>query len=146
MKRKAIQLSLILFLGAVSVQAQTDSFDEGKDKEAIRKKIDGYFEGWMTGDTTKIGNSMHTTCKLKNIKDGKVVVFDRATYLGFFKPRARRVNSEGRIVDIDITGDIAAAKCQIETTKQLFTDYFNLMKVDGEWFIVDKIATRRAKD
>jgi len=91
-----------------------------------------YFEGWMTGNTTKIGSAMHTTCQLKNIKDDGVIIFDRATYLGFFKPRPRRENSGGKIIDIDITGDIAAAKCKIDTPKRLY--------------IVDKIAASVLKE
>lgn len=143
MKRKAIQLFLTTFIGMAMVQAQSSDIDQ--EKESIKKKIDMYFEGWMTGDTTKIGKAMHSTCKLKNIKNGEVIVYNRSTYLGFFKPRPRRENSAGRVVKIDVTGDIAAAKCEIETPKRLFTDYFNLMKVMNEWFIVDKIATSRAK-
>jgi len=82
---------------------------------------------------------------LKNIKDGDVTEFDRATYLGFFKPRERRTNAGGRIISIDITDNIAAAKCEIFTDKRLFTDYFNMMKIEDRWYIVDKIATNRAK-
>jgi len=61
----------------------TDSENEQK----IRTTINTYFEGWMTGDTSKLGRAMHRTCQLKNIKDDDVIIFDRATYLGFFKPR-----------------------------------------------------------
>ncbi len=143
MKARMIQLSIMAFLVAAVAQAQNIKIE--KEKELIEEKINMYFEGWMTGDTTKIGKAMHTTCKLKNLKDGGVIVYDRETYLGFFKPRARRKNSEGKIVQIDVTGNIAAAKCEIETPTHLSTDYFNLMKVNNEWFIVDKIATSREK-
>lgn len=53
--------------------------------------------------------------------------------------------AEGRIIEIDITGNIGAAKCEIEIPNRLFTDYFNLMKLNGEWVIVDKIATNSPK-
>lgn len=116
------------------------------EEEKIRETIGQYFEGWMTGDTTKLGYAMHRTCKLKNIKDDAVIVYDRATYLGFFKPRPRRENSGGRIIDINVTGPIASAKCEIETPSRLFTDYFNMMKVKGTWRIVDKISTSVSKE
>lgn len=46
------------------IQAQTD------DKTQIETLIeDLYFEGWMTGDTAKIGKAMHTTCHLKFFRD-----------------------------------------------------------------------------
>lgn len=126
--------------------SQEVSANNPPDETLIRATIGNYFEGWMTGDTTKIGSAMHATCQLKNIKDGGVIIFDRATYLGFFKPRPRRENSGGKIIDIDITGNIAAAKCQIETPKRLYTDYFNMMKIGERWYIVDKIAASVAKE
>ncbi len=112
----------------------------------ISDKINLYFEGWMTVDTTKLGRAMHTTCQLKNLKDGKVIIYDRSTYLGFFKPRPRRQNAGGRIVKVDVTGYTASAKCEIYTADRLYTDYFNMMKEDGEWYIVDKIASSKLKD
>lgn len=115
------------------------------EKAAITQTIDMYFEGWMTGDTTLLGKAMHATCKLKNVKEEKVLVFDRSKYLSFFKPRPRRENAGGRVLKIDVTHNIAAAKCRIHTADRLYTDYFNLMKLNGRWFIVDKIATNRAK-
>ncbi len=112
-----------------------------RNKEKITNTIEMYFEGWMTGDTTKIGAAMHRTCQLKNIKNDDVVIYDRATYLGFFKPRERRKNAGGKIVSIDITGDTASAKCEIHTEERLYTDYFNMMKLKDRWYIVDKIAS-----
>jgi len=115
------------------------------DKAEITKTIDMYFEGWMTGDTTLLGKAMHRTCQLKNIKDDDVIIFDRATYLGFFKPRPRRENAGGRIVSIDVTDDTASAKCEIHTADRLYTDYFNMMRLKDRWYIVDKIASSKLR-
>lgn len=117
-----------------------------ENEQQIRETIDTYFEGWMTGDTTKLGRAMHTTCQLKNVKENEVLVFDRSKYLSFFSPRERRKNAGGRVMSIDITNDIAAAKCEIYTETRLYTDYFNMMKINNRWYIVDKIATNKAKD
>ncbi len=138
--------SLVYFSCGPKVSPQQTSVNNPAEEALIRSTIENYFEGWMTGDTTKIGSAMHATCQLKNIKDGGVIIFDRATYLGFFKPRPRRENSGGKIIDIDITENIAAAKCEIETPDRLFTDYFNMMKIGERWYIVDKIATNVAKE
>ncbi len=131
-------------LGCLKSQETTKIQDSSpeilKEKEKITKTIEMYFEGWMTGDTTKIGSAMHRTCQLKNIKNDDVIIYDRATYLGFFKPRERRKNAGGRIVSINVTDEIAAAKCEIHTQDRLYTDYFNMMKLKDQWYIVDKIA------
>ena len=138
--------SLVYFSCGQKVLPQQTSVNNPQDEALIRSTIGNYFEGWMTGDTTKIGSAMHATCQLKNIKDGGVMIFDRATYLGFFKPRPRRENSGGKIISINITGNIAAAKCEIDTPKRLYTDYFNMMKLGERWYIVDKIAASVPKE
>jgi hypothetical protein len=48
-------------------------------------------------------------------------------------------------MSLDITGNIASAKCELEIPKAIFTDYFNLIKTNEGWFIVDKISTRTDK-
>ena len=126
-------------------ETKIETIVETQDEKLIKEKIHMYFDGWMTGDTLKLGRAMQMTCQLKNVIDDKVKVFDRATYLGFFKPRPRKQNTEGRILKIDVTGNIGSAKCEIETPEMLFTDYFNLMRLGEEWFIVDKIATSKKK-
>ena len=147
MHYKPYFLSIVFLLITTISYAQQmeDDNRSNSEKANIEKTIELYFEGWLTGDTTKIGKAMHATCKLKNIKEGRVATYDRTTYLGFFKPRPRLENAGGRILDIDVTGPVASAKVELETTKRLFTDYFNLMKVEDWWFIVDKVSTNIQK-
>ncbi len=146
---KSITYLLPLFFLLLSCE-QKESIEKPVEKSAdetlIEQTIENYFEGWISNDTTKIGSAMDITCQLKNIRDEKVVIYDRATYLGFFKPGPRKENSAGKIISIDITGPIAAAKVELETPKRLFTDYFNLMKLKDRWYIVDKISTNVAKE
>lgn len=144
MRLNLFYFSFLLLMIACATNGKKQMVYNAPQEEAlIRQTIQLYFDGWRTGDTTKIGTAMHTTCQLKNIHeegiDG-VKIFSRATYLGFFKPRPPRA-AQTRILSIDITRDIASAKCQIELPNRLYTDYFNMMKVDGQWYIVDKAAT-----
>lgn len=136
--KKILATSLFLLMVAIAdLQAQTG------DKTQIETLIkDLYFEGWMTGDTTKIGKAMHATCHLKFFRDSTFSDVSRTDYLSRFKPRAKEAGTEGRIISLDITGNIASAKCELETPKALFTDYFNLIKTNEGWFIVDKVSTR----
>jgi hypothetical protein len=119
-------------------------FAQTNDRAQIETVIQSYFDGWLTGDTSKIGYAMHASCKLKTYRDSFVET-DRQTYLSRFKPRTRPDNTHARMVHIHITDGVASAKCEIETEKFLFTDYFNLMRIGGRWYIVDKVATRADK-
>lgn len=142
---KSISILLPLLILTPTILTGQHEIVQVDEKALITNTIETYFEGWMTGDTSKLGQAMHATCQLKNVKDDKVLEFDRSTYLGFFKPRPRRENSGGKIIEIDVTGNIASAKCEIETPNRLYTDYFNLMKVKDKWYIVDKSATSKLK-
>ena len=124
----------------------TRGYTQSNDRTAIESLIeDLYFEGWMTGDTTLVGKAMHSSCKLKVFRNGEFIETDRATYLSRFKPTTRSPETSGRILSIDITGNIASAKCELETAKALFTDYFNLMHMEDGWVIVDKVSVREDK-
>ncbi|MCU0469427.1 MAG: nuclear transport factor 2 family protein [Arcicella sp.] len=138
--KKILAITLLAFLSITKVSAQST------EKRLIETTIQYYFDGWMTGDTTKIGKAMHSTCHLKFFRDNKFTDISRADYLSRFKPRAKDKDTEGRIKMLDITGNIASAKCEIETPKSLFTDYFNLIKIDNFWYITDKISTRVDKN
>jgi Putative lumazine-binding len=127
--------SMLLAFSVSNLKAQTP------DKDLVKQSIETYFDGWMTGDTLKLGKVMHATCHLKFMKDNQLQVLDRKTYLSRFKLRSKLENTEGRIIEMNITRNIASAKCEIETPERLFTDYFNMMKINEEWHIVDKISS-----
>ncbi len=135
--KKIISLLLVIaFFKSLSF-AQTQS-----DRTQIEQVINLYFEGWKYGDTTKLGTAMHASCQLKNYNEpeNRFIQFSRKDYLNIFRPRQPHPETRGRIVNIDITGYIAAAKVEIITAWGVFTDHFNLMRMEGRWFIVDKIS------
>jgi len=134
---KRLFLFFAFVLGSyVHSNAQTD------EKASIESTIQLYFDGWMTGDTTKVGKAMHSTCHLKVYREGIFKDISRADYLKGFKPRKKEEGTSGRIKSIDFVGNIASAKCEIETPKAIFTDYFNMIKIGEVWYIVDKISTK----
>lgn len=116
--------------------------DTAAERQLIEKTIGLYFDGWATGDTAMLGKAMHASCHLKNYRDGKFTAYTRNQYLGLFKPHPRPQNLQTRIVSLDITNNMGSAKVEISTAKDLFTDYFNLMKTDEGWVIADKVSTR----
>lgn len=132
-------ITTIIFIGLTifGANAQTNI-----ERPAIETTINTYFDGWMTGDTTKVGKAMHGSCHLKVYRDGVFRNVDRTQYLSGFKPHAKENGVDARIKMIDFQGNIASAKTEIETPKYLFVDYFNLIKINDWWFIVDKVSTR----
>lgn len=131
---------VLLLLASCTLQAQ-ESESTTSDIAQIEGVIQNYFEGWLTGDTTLIGSAMHATCHLKFFPGGEFGMRDRNGYLSGFKPRPRLEDAEGRIISMDITRNAAAAKVELEIPGRVFTDYFNLLRIEGRWWIMDKIST-----
>jgi protease I len=44
-----------------------------------------------------------------------------------------------RVASVDVTGNAAIAKLEIAKPGWVVTDYMSLLKVDGQWVIVNKI-------
>jgi aldose sugar dehydrogenase len=125
--------------------AAKSQVDLAAEKELVSQTIQLYFDGWGTGDTTKVGKAMHRTCHLKVFREGQFIDIDRNTYLSRFKLHERDKDLITQIVLLDITENIASAKAEIITAKDIYTDYFNLIKTDEGWFIVDKVSVRKPK-
>lgn len=138
MKKGTLLLSLLISCFSAFCQ------DNLTERQQIENTIQLYFDGWATGDTTKVGKAMHASCHLKNYRDGKFIDYSRNQYLSFFKPHPRPKNLTTRIVTIDVTDNMGSAKVEISTEKDLFTDYFNLMKTNEGWLIADKVSTRKS--
>jgi glucose/arabinose dehydrogenase len=133
----------LLLLTALSVALiPAHSQNTATERQMIENVIQLYFDGWATGDTVKLGKAMHPSCHLKNYRDGKFIQYSRSEYLSFFKPHPRPKNLSTRIVSLDITNGMGGAKVEISTERDLFTDYFNLMKTNEGWVIADKVSTR----
>jgi hypothetical protein len=127
------------FFNKVSAQQPTT------DIQAIESTVQLYFDGWGTGDSTKVGKAMHSSCHLKYFREGKFTDISRLDYLSKFKIRARPDSLVTRIASINLTDNIASVKAEIITTTHFFTDYFNMIKTDDGWFIVDKVSTNKKR-
>jgi Putative lumazine-binding len=137
MKKVLLCLGLCLNLFTLNAQTNTPS-----DWQLVEKTIQLYFEGVATGDSVMIGQSFHASWQLKVFNEKGFSEVPKSEYLVGYTKREKSKNWSARIVSLDITNNIGSAKVEISTSKVLFTDYFNLIKTDEGWFIVDKISTR----
>lgn len=54
-------------------------------------------------------------------------------------------NRTTQIETVRISGNAATAELRIDYPNFYFTDFMNLLKIDGEWKIVSKIFHRQSK-
>jgi hypothetical protein len=74
------------------------------------------------------------------MRDGKYSTRTAAEFIAGAsgKPAADEAERKRRIDWIDVTGDAAVAKLTLIYPAVTFTDYMTLLKIDGEWKIVNK--------
>jgi hypothetical protein len=118
------------------------------DEDAIRKVVGYYFEGGTAGDSTMVGKAFHKVAMMFFVRDTQFVqmpIFSE--YLArVAAPRpagAAPDQTRKEIISIDIAGSAAVAKLRLTTPTAVLTDFMSLLKINGEWKIVNKIFDRK---
>jgi len=121
----------------------------GAEDAAVRAAIEHYFQGHATGQGAEFRKVFHPESKLFFIRDGKFATRTSEDYINGApgKPAEDEAQRKRTIEWIDVTGDTAVAKLTLAYPAVTFTDYMALLKIDGEWKIVNKIfyADRKKK-
>jgi hypothetical protein len=141
------QIRLTLGLSAL-VLLQTSAAPAPNATEAeVRAALQHYLMGHATGDGAHHREVFHPDSKLYFNRDGKFNALTSAEYIARAsgKPAADEAQRKRRIVSVDVTGDAAVAKIELDYPSALLTDYFTLLKVDGKWMIMNKIFHSQLK-
>ncbi len=114
------------------------------DRQAIEQMVQTYLDGLYEGDADKLASVFHDTSVLTYEQDGKLVVLPREQWLKAVrerpKPKDKGLPRDDVILMIDQSGPTTAfvkLKCQIPP--RYFTDYLNLLKIDGRWVVAQKV-------
>ncbi len=118
------------------------------DLELVKETVQNYMDGGTYGDTAKMAKVFHPTAFMKfvDVKTGEFRDVPIAKYLEGGKANAgKKSDRNTKILNIDIAGTAAQAKLELEYPTFKFIDYFNLLKINGEWKVVSKIFFREDK-
>jgi hypothetical protein len=114
------------------------------DRKAIEQAVQTYLDGLYEGDADKLASVFHDTSALTYEQDGKLVVLPREQWLKAVrerpKPKDKGLPRDDVILMVDQSGPTTAfvkVKCQIPP--RFFTDYLNLLKIDGRWVVAQKV-------
>jgi Putative lumazine-binding len=114
------------------------------DRNAIEQTVRTYLDGLYEGDADKLASVFHETSALTSEHDGKLSVLPLAQWLTAVRerpaPKAKGLPRDDAILWVDQSGPTTAfvkVKCQIPP--RYFTDYLNLLKVDGRWVVAQKV-------
>lgn len=122
--------------GAHAQQANEDA--------AVRKPLEAYLRGHATGDGAHMRQAFLPSAHIEGIRDGRFLSWTAEEYIAGFKgsPAMDEAQRRRSIDAIDVTGNAAMARVNLAYPGGTFTDYFVLLKVDGEWKIANKVWTR----
>ena len=124
---------------AIAVQSDEDT--------AARKPLEAYLQGHATGDGAYMRQAFLPTAHIEGIRDGKFLSWTADEYIAGFKGKVADDEAQRKrsIDSVEVSGNAAMARVTLDYPSGTFTDYFVLLKVDGEWKIANKVWTRNPK-
>ena len=131
---RALVWSAALPLLPLQAQAQD------ADSAAARAPLDTYIKAQATGDGDYIRKAFHPDARIMWARDGKLTVLSTEEFAKRFngKPAEDEGKRTRRIEQFEVTGTAAFGKIVLDYPTVTFTDYMQLLKVDGEWKIISK--------
>jgi hypothetical protein len=135
------------FFSLATVVTSARLMPNAADEAEVRAALQHYLLGHATGDGGHFRVVFHPDSKLYFNRDGKFSMRTSEDYIAGApgKPAADEDTRKRRIVSVDVTGDAAMAKVELDYPNAVLTDYFTLLKVDGKWMIMNKIFNTNPK-
>lgn len=135
-------LILTLFVALTPVFGSARQSEE----QAVRAAVNQYFRGHATGLADEMRKAFLPSAHIEGNRDGKFVSWTAEEYSSRFtgKPAADEASRKRTIDSVDVAGTAAMAKATLVHGATTFTDYFVLLKVNGEWKIANKVYSSRA--
>lgn len=138
MTKKLIFLLVLIVMGSLFFANEAAAQD--KETESAKVPLNNYLQGQTAGDAEFIRRAFHKDARIMSFRDGKLTNLSVEDFAEFFKGKS--ADDEGarkrRIESIDISGNAAIAKIVLDYPTIRFVDYMTLLKIDGEWKIVNK--------
>ncbi|HEU4557766.1 MAG TPA: nuclear transport factor 2 family protein [Longimicrobium sp.] len=139
----------LLAAAATPLAAQTAAAPAGNaaaasqsgEEAAVRAALQHYLNGHATGRGEEFAQVMHPEMKMMFVRDGQFTQRTSAEYIGGAsgRPAADEAQRRRWIESVDVTGNAAQAKIVLDYPTARLTDYMTLLKIDGQWKIVNKI-------
>lgn len=121
------------------------TYGQDTDEQLVKQTVSYYLDGGTNNDFETLKKAFHPNASMKFIRGTE---YQEVNALAFFKKGMKpgpKQDRETRIVSVNITGNAASAKLEIEYATFMFIDYMNLLKIEGEWKVVSKIFYRKPK-
>ncbi|HEX8263833.1 MAG TPA: nuclear transport factor 2 family protein [Pyrinomonadaceae bacterium] len=110
------------------------------EKAAARIPLENYLQGHATGNPEFMRKAFHTEGNLIFIREGKYSTRSFAEYINGMsgKPAPDEDKRKRWIESVDVAGNAAVGKIILDYPTGKFVDYMTLLKINGEWKIINK--------
>lgn len=116
------------------------AFAQDADTAGARVPVENYIKAHATGDAAFMRKAFHPDAKIYSFRDGKLQALTVDEFAKLFpgKPAANEAQRVRRIENVEVTGVAGTAKVYLDYPTVTYTDYISLLKVGGEWKIINK--------
>lgn len=113
---------------------------QDNESELVKVPLNNYLQGHVTGNAEFMRKAFHKDARIMAFRDGKLLNWSVEEFASRFTGTQAKDEAERtrKIESIDVSGNAAVAKISLDYPTIKFIDYMALLKIDGEWKIVNK--------
>jgi len=142
MKRASALVLALLSAATLGVILEARAADQATDQEAVRSVVQAYFEGMMKASPETLREAFHPSARLIGMGPNDMIRIIPFREWADTWEGQDPLGPEGyvnKIVSMDIHGTAASVKTELTWPDVKYVDYLSLVRVAGEWKIVNKI-------
>ena len=110
------------------------------DYDAITGLVQIYIDGGKSGKGEDMKPAFHPLATIVGYVGPELFASPIQGLFDWNDQNGPATELEGRIASIDIVGTAATVRLELDNwTGHRFTDFFTLVKIDGEWKIINKV-------
>ena len=108
--------------------------------DAIAKTVQIYIDGGKSGKGADMKAAFHPEATIFGYVGTELFAGPIQQLFDWNDQNGPATELQGRITNIDLAGTVATVRLELDNwTGHRFTDFFTLLKVDGQWKIMNKV-------
>ena len=109
-------------------------------RDEITATIEHYVTGGLTGDSDRMRRAFHDEATIFGYFDDVLFAGPIEQLFAWNEQNGAAPGLKARIASIDVQGSVATARVELDDwSGHRFTDLFTLLRVDGDWKIMNKV-------
>ena len=113
---------------------------DAQEQDAIANVVQHYLNGAKSGKGADMKPAFHEDATIFGYVGGELFAGPIQKLFDWNDENGPATGLQSRIAGIDVAGTVATVRLELDNwTGHRFTDLFTLLKVDGEWKIMNKV-------